>query len=650
MTTWISAAPALLTAIAVVTLPGMATAYALRLRGLGFLAGSIAASFAAIAIASLGAPLVGIRWGVLPVLACAATLAAVAFLIRRWLPRSAPDWSLRRARLLVAVPVLLAGGIITAEVMRAIQDPENVSQTYDAVFHLNAVAFIMETGDASPLHMNLAVPHQTIAPYPTLWHSVVALVTSLSGASVPVATNAMALTVSSWVWPIAVLFFTAPFVAGRRSGLLFAGVFAATSSAFPYLLLSWGVLYPNLLANALLPIALGFTHLALRPTLQTSPAPRAALWIGAAGALGATTFAHPNGIYGFAVLALPLIIAYAGRVERRSLPALGRAWRWIGVVAALAVIVTLWMVVRNSDSDKQYAGGVLNGALSALSNAPLIPAKAWFVSLFVLSGAVLLVIWKQHRWLVLSYGLTVLLYAVAIGFTGPLRDAFTVAWYNDAARIAALLPITAVPIAAVSAMLLFDAILLGLTHRPDVLPARVARGWMPLLALAAVAALLVTGARGSNIGSQIGWMSGLYSAAPADKDQPDLLSNDEMVLLQRLDGETPDDARIAGDPWSGTAYAYSVAGRTVLFPHMTAQYDADAAAIAAGLRDMGQSACPYLDRLGVDYVLDFGDPNFEVYPAEKSAHFAGLRHVGENPILHEVDREGMAALYRVECH
>ncbi|WP_336992381.1 DUF6541 family protein [Leucobacter sp. VD1] len=649
MTAWLSAAPALLTTIALTTLPGLPTAYALRLRGLGFLAGSIAASFATIAVASLSAPLLGVRWGLLPVLICAAVLAAIAFGLRRWLPARPPLRQHPKARLLAAVPLLLAGSIIAVEVARAIQAPENVSQTYDAVFHLNAAEFILDTGDASPLHMTLAVPYQAIAPYPTLWHAVVALVSGITGASIPVATNAMALVVAAWVWPIAVLFFTAPFVATRRSGMLAAGVFAATSSAFPYLLLSWGVLYPNLLANALLPIAVGFTHLALRPSLQASAAPRASLWITAAGALGATGFAHPNGVYGFAVVALPLIIAYAGRVDRRGLTRRGRIGRWIGVLAALAVIVTLWAVVQNGDSDKHYAGGVLKGALSALSNAPQLPAKAWFVSLFVLSGAALLLIWKQHRWLVVSYSLIVALYAIAVGFNGPLRDAFTVAWYNDAARLAALLPLTAVPLAAVSAMLLFDAIRLGLARLPERLPARTPATWIPVIALLAVAAILLTGARGSNIGSQIGWMSGLYSATPADKDQPDLLSADEMALLQRLDTETPEDARIAGDPWSGTAYAYSIAGRTVLFPHMTSQYDEDAATIAAGLRDMGDTACSYLDRLGVDYVLDFGDPNFQVYPAEKSAHFSGLRHVGGNPILQEVDREGDAALYRVAC-
>lgn len=649
MTAWISVAPPLLLAATLVTIPGLPAAYALRLRGLGLLAGGIAASFAIIAVTALVAPLIGASWGIVPVLGCAAVLALAAFIVRRWLPAPASKRSFSRRQLLTVLPVLLASGIISIEIMRAIQSPENVSQTYDAVFHLNAAAFIMETGDASPLHMNMAVPHQTIAVYPTLWHSIVAIVASLSGASIPLATNAVTLVTAAWVWPVAMLFFAAPFLSGRRSGLMFAAVFAATSSAFPYLLLSWGVLYPNVLANALVPIALGFTHLALRPALQTDPAPRASLWVGAFGALGATAFAQPNGVYGYAVLVLPLIAAYAMRIGGRGLSVRSRVLRWIGVLAAVAVIATMWVAVQNGDSDKQYDSGLLSGALSALSNAPMIPAKAWFVSIFVVSGAVLLFLWRRHRWLVLAYGLSVLLYAIAIGLTGPLRDAFTVAWYNDAARLAALLPVTAVPLAAVAAMLLFDAIRVGLRRLPQALPSSFSPAWITALSLILVTAILVTGARGANIGSQIGWMSGLYSEAPPGEKDPDLLSTDERALLERLDEEVPAGARIAGDPWNGSAYAYMISGRHLLFPHMTAQYDTDAAAIAAGLRSMGAAACSPLERLGVNYVLDFGDPNFDVYPPEKSAHFAGLRNVGENPILHEVDRQGEAALYRVEC-
>ncbi|QIM15863.1 hypothetical protein G7067_04645 [Leucobacter insecticola] len=649
LTSWLPILPAVLVAIALVTVPGLPTAWALRLRGLPLVAGSIAASLAIIAITSLAAPFVGLSWGILPVLGTAVTLSLAALLLRRWLPRDSRERAPDRAWLVWALPVLVAGSIITIETVRAIASPENVSQTYDAVFHLNATAYILDTGDASPLHMNLAAPQLTTSIYPTLWHAIVALVSTLSGASIPVATNAVTLATAAWIWPVAVLFFATPFLAGRRSSMLFAAIFAATSSAFPYLLLSWGVLYPNVLATALVPVALGFTHLALRPQLQSVPAPRASLWVAGVGALGATGFAHPNGVYAFALILIPLLISYATRINRSVTQPLARATRWAAVLTALAVVVMMWTLVTNSDTEKDYGSSFLSGLVGALSNAPLIPAKAWFVTLFVLAGAVLLTVWKCHRWLMLAYCLTVVMYAVAIGLTGPLRDALTLAWYNDAARIAALLPITAVPLATVAATALSDAVRDGLPRFAKSFPTWVRRNWLPPLAVIAVAVILLTGARGANIGAQIGWMTGLFSTSPANNEDPDMLSADELALLERLSDEVPENARIAGDPWNGSAYAYAISGRKVVFPHMTAQYDADAAAIAGGLRTMGPQACDYLGRLGVDYVLDFGDPNFNTYPPEKSTHFSGLRHVSENPVLREVDRQGDAALFRVEC-
>lgn len=646
---WLAAVPAVLAAVAVITLPGLPLAWTLGLRGLRLLAGGIAASAVTVAIATVAASILGISWSFLPVIGIAVVLAALGYGCARWLP-AAPARTLRsrpHGAVLTLTALCIAGGILAFEIVRAIGMPDAVSQSYDAVFHLGATRHILSTGDASPLHMNLAVPHQEVVYYPTLWHASVALISQLSGASVPVATNAMAIAGAAWVWPVAICFFTLPFVAGERRALPLAAVFAATSSAFPYLLLTWGVLYPNFLSSALLPITLGFFHLALRPQISRMPTP--AHWIAALGALVAVVAAHPNGLFGTAVLSLPLLFAVANDIRRSDLPA-GRKWlRWSALLLATLGCVALWLTISTSDNDKQYSSNFMKGVFGAILNAPMVPGKSLFTPLFIIAGVAILIVARRHRWLVASYGLAVAFYAIAVGTTGPMRTLLTGAWYNDAARLAALLPIAAVPLATVAAAFLLRLVSAGATQlatqhsllrdRPRLLRT---------LTLAAVVLMLFAGARGSNMGAQIGWMSELYSESPANGD-PGLLSTDERALLDRLAAEVPVETRIAGDPWNGAAFAYGISGRSVLFPHMTAQYDTDAAVIAASLRDLGAAACPYLERLGVGYILDFGDPNFDTYPAEKSAHFAGLRDVGANPVLEEIDREGEATLYRVAC-
>lgn len=650
MTAWIGAAPALLVAAALVTIPGLPAAWALRLRGLPLLAGAIGASCAIVAVASTLAPFAGMRWGVLPLAIVALVVTLIALGVRFALKPGEAAPLTRDSVVMTAGALLLSGLMIAFMIMRSIGAPENVSQTYDAVFHLNAVAYIQDTGDASPLHMNLVTPGQSTTFYPTLWHAVVALIADLSHASVPLATNALSLVGAAWVWPVAILFFSAPFTRGNRAGLLLAAIFAATASAFPYLLLTWGVVYPNFLATALLPIALGFMHLALRPRDAASPAPKASLWIASVGSLGGATLAHPNALFGMIVLMLPLLLVYVNDVRRRDIPLRSKLPRWAAVAVTIAVPASVWWRFDLGDSDKHYGSGFAGALVEGLTNAPMLDTRSLFITLFVLSGAAILMVRRRHRWVVASYAMALVFFAVAYGLGGPIRTMITGPWYNDASRLAALLPIVTVPLAAVSAGLLLEAVTRGGAQilRASREPRRADR-LAAVIALLAVGLVVLTGARGAQLGAQGGWMGGLFNPAPAEGKGPDMLSVDERKLLDRLDEEVPEDALVIGDPWNGSASVYSIAHRKTLFPHMTAPLSEDAATVAAGLRDMGPEACSYLDRLGVDYVLDFGDPYFPTYRKELSQQFAGLRDVGENPVLQEVDHEGDAALYRVEC-
>jgi len=640
---WIAAAPAILVATAVATIPGLPTAWALRLRGLPLLAAAVAASFAIIAVASIVAPLLGLRWGVIPVLLIAAVVAALAFVLRRAIsPTSAPSPGVSR-RVIIGTTVgalVIAAALIGQELARAIDSPQNISQTYDGVFHLNAVAQILSTGDASPLHMNLAYPERATLLYPTLWHATVALTAQLSGTGVTVATNAVAVAVAAWVWPVAILFFASPFFVRRPHHLLLGGLLASVFTAFPYLLLAWGVLYPNYLATALLPIALGALHLALRYRelpgnhVIGGPQPLASLWVVFLGAAGAAALAHPNTLFGLAALAIPLLISTAWRLRRTDLSRRNITWRLIGLSVALIGIAVLWCTISAYES-RGYDSSLVRGIASALTNAPLLDAKAWVLSLLVLAGAaILLILVRRHRWILAAYAIAVLLFAVTVGMTGPLRDFLTGAWYNDAARLAALLPIAALPLAGVAGAWLLDLV-------NDRLP----NPWLGVAGMTVVCALILVGARGSSIAAQSGWIGELYRVSP---DSP-LLSPDERKLIERLPAEVPEGSLIAGDPWTGTALAFALSGREVVFPHLKGEFGTEAMELAAEFESLEKpEACTLLDALDIDFVLDFGGPVYQS-GSDATLRFEGLRGVSDSPVLEPVDREGEAALYRVQC-
>lgn len=648
---WIAAIPAVAAALLISVLPGLPAAWALRLRGLSLIAGSIAASFAIIALASVVSPVIGIPWTLLPVLVLAAVLAAVLWVVVRFSRTSvAPSSLLRAIRAIplgawvcTAVFFLVSGGTIAYLLKQGFILPDNISQTYDNVFHFNAVAQILRSGDASPLHMNLSSPHSATNFYPTLWHASVALVSQLSGSGIAVSTNAFAIATGALVWPAGMLFLARPFLPRGPRSVLPLAVVVTAFSAFPYLLLTWGVLYPNVLSTALIPYALGFTHLALRSRPLEVRLPSVSMWIAAAGALGAATLAQPNALFGYAALVFPLLLATLLTVWRAPLPLSTRVWRTVALALAACAVLALWILVRTGDNVRVFEGKIRLALESALGNGPFTGSHAWGLTLLIALGIAALVVLKRHRWLPISYLVTLGLYTIASGMNGPFRTMITGAWYNDANRLAALIPIAAIPLAGVGAALLMDWLVAGFTAFFAARRDRPAGRVLTAVAAAGTVLLIASMSIGQPIAVQLDRMRANYSFTA---DSP-LLSPDEEQLLERLDRTVPKDAVVLGDPWSGTAFALGIADRKVVFPHLKGDFGAEAYQLGADFRDLGSRACPLVQDLHVSYVLEFGGRQYRIRGSNTPELFRGLRDLQDSPILTEVDRQGDAVLYRI---
>lgn len=641
---WFHATPSLLTAVALVTLPGLPAALVLRLRGLTLVAASIAASIAVVAISTILAPFVNISWGATPVAVTAVALAIILLPTRIFTrDRSGRQKHSASASLWVAGAVAVAGGLIGVTISKAIGAPENISQTFDGVFHVNMAAQILISGDASPFHVDLNSPGYPTAFYPTVWHAVVALIAQLSGATVPVATNALALATSAWIWPVAILFFARPFFATRHAHLILGAIVASSFTAFPYLLVSWGVLYPNLLSTALIPIALGFLYPALRYRHAYSPAAHLALWVAAAGAVFAAALAHPNGIFGIAAFSIPMLLVCANDTRKLSASLKTKLLRWAGIGCAGAIYIAMWVLVRTGDNSREFGTSLVGALINGISNAQMLDTRAWFLTVLVAGGVVVLLANRRHRWLILSYSIVLALFVISSGLSGAVRDTFTGAWYNDAHRLAALLPIGAIPLASIAAARLFDYASEGIARAQIPNVSAVVRKSLPAIGALLIFGLVLTGARGQNFALQSGWISDLHNPTGV------LLSEDERTLLERLPEVVPEDALIAGDPWTGAGLALAISQREVLFPHLKGSYSAETMEIAQGLDELGSGACPILQDLGVTYLLDFGSERYSINQDELFQLYAGLHGVQRSPIVSKVDSEGEATLFRVEC-
>ncbi|GAA2456006.1 DUF6541 family protein [Agromyces soli] len=646
---WLEAIPPGLIAIGLLLVPGAPFALALGLRGIGFLAVSAGASVSVIAGASIVAPMLGLDWSLVPVglAAVAAGLVGLAFrpLARRG--RGAPEsW---RTLWPALAGIAAAAALILLFVLPAIGSPGHPSQTYDALYHLNAIRWIADTGDASPLRMQMTTPGSS-SFYPTTWHGIAVLVLQLSGADPVVVANVLALVVAAVLWPLGTTFLVRAVLGARPLTLVLGGALAAGFAMFPILLVQYGVLYPNALAIALVPIALGALVAMLRGGARTGAAGPGGLglsplgWLPAAvAAVGAATIAHPNALFSLFVLSAPLVIATAVRGVRAQSTAWRRALVIVAVLVLFCLEAVVWLRFGTTDNGWPPARPFYASVGEALLNSPLDITVGYTVTIMVILGFVAAVVRRVPVWLLGSYLACVVLFAVANGWpAGGLRTLLTGLWYNDAFRLAALLPIAAVPLAVAGLVLALDWIGRAIDRAGErsagTLPAGLRTGVIGLLAAVAVVS--------TQFGAIPSLRADLEAAYRVDADSPSV-NADELALFEDVRELVPAGAVIAGNPWNGSTLVYAFTGRQSLFPHVGGRYPASYWAVANGLADATPDACAAAAELGVTHVIDSddrmlfpGDPRAELYP--------GLTGLSDDPPgLTLIAQRGDARLYEV---
>src|SRR4051794_13414216 len=327
---WFAAAGAGVVAAAVVLLPGLAVTMSLRLRGLAALALAGPIGFALIGLSGVVFGIARVRFGwwapvVVTVLVVAVLLGCRTLVERR--RGRLPGWDSWRSFAPIGLAALVAAVAVGLLAFGAVPAADRISQTYDAVFHLNAAQYVAQSGDASSLHLyRLVHPTKGLAFYPAVWHSIVALTAGLTGLSIPAATNAAWIGTAGTIFPLGVAFAAATLFGGagpRRSGpvshqrTLVAATAALLGSAFatfPFLLLDFGTLYPNGLAYTMLPTGLALIALLLpwpeRAMWRPEPAPRGRVLLLAAGWATAALFTHPRSMVAIGALAAPLVVAW----------------------------------------------------------------------------------------------------------------------------------------------------------------------------------------------------------------------------------------------------------------------------------------------------------------------------------------------------
>lgn len=631
---WMSAIPSYLVVVAVLIVPGAAVVIA----GWGFrnpqrllLTPALSATIAAAAAAV--APLLGLRWNLLPLAALTIVVVGIALLLRRF---AGPDAAAPRGTGLVALGALAVTAAVTTVLFaRAFGSADNIAQRFDNIVHLNAIAFALQNGSASPFQIGAT---SDIGFYPNAWHALTTLGAELTGASVPVAVNAANLAIVSILWPASTMALAGAFFAQRRTAYVVSAALSTGFGAFPALFFNWGVLYPNLVGYAMVPAALA----AVVTSLDDRGAPRlvrSALLV--ALLAGGTFLGHPNAFLSVLFFAAAVVVTtFASRAiserSRRAMLSL------VIAVAGFAVVLTATVAVFRTGAEHSGWAPWQNLAQSlgeGLSVSPrgYPPTVVVFVLLLIGFAAVA----RRPRLLPIltPFAVAVALFAISSGLRidHPLRQILTNPWYNDSNRLAALLPLVAIPVATLGAIALVDlARRWGRDRRPR---------WVAFATVAVGTIAIFSVAVGPNVRVALGQVNEAY----AYTDDSLILSTDEHALLERLDDKTPPDALIAGSPRTGTSLALALADRQVAQKHVFGSPSPELVFLNLHLRDIDSdpTVCRYVDDLGVDYVLDFGRQDV-IDPAGAVA-YDGIQDLTPGQHLVLVDSQGPnARLFRIE--
>lgn len=655
---WWSVADELAWALVALFAPGVAVGWAAGLRRVWLLAVAPGASLAVLGGGAVLLQMLGVAWSRPSAAVVTVVLALTVRGLRLALQR---HWAVDRA----TTPGLgwtLAGLLVTVPlaalpIKRGMVDPGMPAQTWDTPFHVNAIRWILETGDGSSLHLGAVSTNPRVERfYPGGWHDVVALVVT---DSIPAAVNVTAIVVAAVVWPLGLACLVAVTVPRNGFAPVVAMVVGSAFVAFPARMQSVGTLWPNAVAFALIPVALALTfrltsmHRAVR--VGADPGSRPAVAVALLGTLAGIGLCHPSGVLAYGVVAAPLWVATwlrAARRYRTATPVVRGVVVGLPAITLLgaAVLATSPLVRAVSAYERERVQGRLDAVVSVLTDAQLpmvlygnAEGAAWIVALVAL-GAVTTFVLHRGRWLPASLVALLLMYTLTTAPYPPLQW-LVGPWYSDPLRLGGMAVLTMAPLAAlgvVGAGELARTVVRRLsTERSEPRADRSATG---VTALALVVLVVSTGWLRADLRQ---WMYDLYYAEP--EQRWGLITPPELDMLQRAADELPDDSVVLGSPFTGAPFMYGIAGHDVVFPHISGLWGPDEQLVATRLDAAAydDDVCTALEASGATHLYVDSRPYWP--ENENQVRYESLlRPPEELPLgLELVDEGGSARLYEI---
>lgn len=577
-------------AAALQLLPGALVARIARLSWPVAVAVGPALTYGVVGAATVPFGAVGIGWNAVTALLALVVVAALAAGFRRVLGRCRDTAAEARGiagtpALVVAGGVLLGALLIGVAALRGIPGWQTIPSTWDAIWHANAVRFILDTGQASPTHMGELRNVETHAQlyYPSAFHALTAVLCQLTGAAPTTGYTLNSLAGAVWLFPVGAATLTwrlvrgisAPAFAAAGRAASSASSFAAAASAsaaalaasftaVPYVEFGTAAM-PNLTAYGLAVPTFVLVTSALR---HRDRIPVAVL------ALVGVVSVHLTGgaVVALLVAAWWLLAALRHPVGGRLADA-----ATLAAVAALTAVVLLpqFICVRHqADIIAGHSFISFRGKRLTFYDAIIqhtrhlndFPVQYALLGLAAV-GAVILAVkrvwWPQALWAVLIVEIAHAGAPVS-GRPGAVLDSISTLFYSDPRRLSAVVTMLLTPMAGIALAAVAMLVVAGVRRRAGRATLRRLPAPSPTPgSVRATAALLVAATVG------LGWfylprhaflLGDKYDSVIIDQD--DL---DAFAYLASLPGAK--DTVIGNANTDGTAWMYAVAGLHPLWTH-----------------------------------------------------------------------------------
>ena len=344
-----------------------------------------------------------------------------------------------------------------------IGSPESFLQEFDNVHHMSAIRNFAESGVWAPVSTSFYAGAESMPLvqdeggfYPAAWIMIAALIMDTVGSQPALAIHAANIVFIVFVYPLAMISFLRLVFRDKPLVLLCAVVCIPALAVFPWRLLLFGPLYPNLAAYTMVPVVAALFMGCIAAGAKRSE--RIMLGVVTAAGVLALVLTQPNAVFTVAVLLVPYCVycsvkatdklGYVGvkRQKVRFLAGTGFvAFSIVVWIAALNVpffedVISFWWEAYASPGQAIF--DILTLSFS-LDKPQIVLACILFI------GIAVTLVQRRYIWLVFAFGIFCSMFFIDIATDSVLKRWLTGFWYTDKVRIAAAAGIAAVPLVSI---------------------------------------------------------------------------------------------------------------------------------------------------------------------------------------------------------